>query len=153
MLKFSRAPGTLQPGGGTGKPLGKCCGWVPEGMHPKGGAFGYATDDIFYLEACIFSQICDNGDDVFSLKVGDPFECRFSTTRFRELQELLLSPWSEPAGAEQCTSSKTCIEVDASATGGAATPTCSQCWRVNQGEGDCSALAGCNNDLCGFCTN
>lgn len=153
ILKFSRAPSTLQPGGSSGKPLGKCCGWTPEGMHPRGGAFGYATDDIFYLEVCLFAQICENGEDLFSMKVGDPFECIFSATRFSELQELLLSPWSEPTGTEQCTAAKKCVEFDVSPEGVALPPTCSQCYRVNQGEGDCSALPGCNADLCGFCTN
>ena len=168
-IKFSRAPSTLQPGGGSGKPVGRCCGWTPENMHPRGGVFGYATDDIFYLEAvscanphtasasrsvkdlglscrsltrsyplaqCLFTFICSNGDDIFAVDVGESFKCDFSEDGFRELQELLLSPWSEPAGTEQCATSHTCIEADPSAPGGAdGVPACSQCWRINQGTG------------------
>ena len=46
---FGRAPKTLDAKGGTGKPLGSCGGWAP-GSVPKGGAFGYTSDDIYYLE-------------------------------------------------------------------------------------------------------
>ena len=33
-----------------------CSGWVP-GKKPEGGIYGYATDDIFYLETCLYSQV------------------------------------------------------------------------------------------------
>lgn len=139
VLKFAKAPATLQPLGGGGKPLGQCCGWVPPDMNPLGGIFGYATDDIYYLEACVLSQICQNSEELFQLAVGDPFICDFSREKFVELQELLLSPWSEPSGAAQCASSKTCIEIEPGKT-----PSCPECWRINEGGGDCSTLPGCN---------
>ena len=117
-------------------------------MTPPIGGFGYATDDIYYLETCIFSQVCRNSDELFKLAVGDVFICDFSHEKFAELKELLLSPWTEAPDAAQCVASKTCIEVEPGKT-----PSCPDCWRINQGEGDCSALPGCNNELCGFCTN
>mmetsp|Transcript_31075 Transcript_31075/g.65134 ORF Transcript_31075/g.65134 Transcript_31075/m.65134 type:complete len:165 (+) Transcript_31075:451-945(+) len=147
-IRFSKAPYTLQPDGLSGKPLGKCCGWVPEDMQPIGGSFGYATDDIYYLEACIFSQICRNSDELFTLGVGDPFICDFSEDKFASLQQTLLSPWDEPSTATKCSKSRTCIEVEPGEK-----PTCPMCWRINGGNGDCSSLQGCNNKLCGFCTN
>ena len=46
-IRFARAPKSLDPDGE--KPLGQCRGWVPR-RKPAGGIYGYATDDIFYLE-------------------------------------------------------------------------------------------------------
>ena len=56
-ILFGRRPGSLDPEGGTGKPLGQCKGWVPS-QKPKGGVYGYATDDVFYLELCLFNEVC-----------------------------------------------------------------------------------------------
>uniref|UniRef100_A0A7S3C2S7 Uncharacterized protein n=1 Tax=Haptolina ericina TaxID=156174 RepID=A0A7S3C2S7_9EUKA len=103
-------------------------------------------------ETCLFNEICENGDALFSLSHGAVFKCDFSEARFLELQQLLLSPWHEPDDIEDCWESKTCIETD----GPGKTPTCSQCWRAKEGDGesgDCSSLKGCDNDLCNFCTN
>ena len=52
VIRFAKAPNTLELSG-----LGQCRGWVPEDR-PAGFVFGYATADIFYLEACLFSQMC-----------------------------------------------------------------------------------------------
>ena len=30
----------------------------------------YATDDIFFLEVCMFNQICRNGEELWRLDVG-----------------------------------------------------------------------------------
>ena len=32
-----------------------CSGWVPS-KKPEGGIYGYATDDIFFLEVCLYTQ-------------------------------------------------------------------------------------------------
>lgn len=189
-IQFSHAPSALYPDGSTNKPVGECCGWTPLGSRPRGGSFGYATDDIFYLvrsrtpphcthsappppppasvhhsvlvgvyhsptavnaaqETCLFNEICNNREELFSLGVGDSFVCDFSEKGFNELQRILLSPWHEPAGLELCWESKTCIELSSPGD----RPTCDQCYRVNNGPGDCSALPGCDNNLCGFCSN
>ena len=99
-IKFARAPSTLDL---KVKPrLGQCSGWVPA-QRPEGGVYGYATDDIFYLESCIFSEICTNGDTVFQLARGEPFVCQFSPEKFRELQKLLMSPTMPDPDERQCT--------------------------------------------------
>lgn len=49
MIKFAYPPSKLRPDGRAGKALGQCQGWVP-GKPPAGGLYGFATDDIFYLE-------------------------------------------------------------------------------------------------------
>ena len=51
-IRFARAPNTLEVSG-----LGQCRGWVPKDRG-WGFVYGYATADIFYLEACLFSQMC-----------------------------------------------------------------------------------------------
>jgi hypothetical protein len=91
-ITFARAPSSLDPMGSTGKPLGKCRGWVPGKIRKGSKGFGYATDDVFYLEVCLFNQICTNGAELFELKAGEPFRCNFSSTRFDELREILLQP-------------------------------------------------------------
>ena len=59
-------------------------------MH--GRQYGYANDDIFFLESCLYSQVCTNGDGLFALGVGEHWTCQFSEGAFRELQQLLLAP-------------------------------------------------------------
>ena len=51
-------------------------------------------------QVCVFSQICANGDELFSLKRGEPFECELSPSRFGELQRWLLATpdWGPAAG-------------------------------------------------------
>jgi len=53
-IKFAKAPGTLELV--RNNRLGVCSGWVPS-KKPEGGIYGYATDDIFYLETCLYSQV------------------------------------------------------------------------------------------------
>ena len=63
---------------------------------------GYTTDDIFYLEVCLYNQICANGAELFDLERGQEFRCKFSRARYRELQTMLLGEYWEPAEAYQC---------------------------------------------------
>jgi len=151
-LIFAVAPNALDPSGATGKPLGACKGWVPPRV-PEGGVYGYATDDIFYLEVCMLNQICTNGEQLFNLRAGEEFTCQYSSESFRELQRLLLTP-AEPAPptAARCTRTTltTLQERKVDDDGG---PSCAACWRASRGPGDCSKLAGCNKGRCAFCTN
>ena len=64
---FARSPNSLDPSSRE-KPLGQCRGWRPGGA---GNCMrdGYATDDIFFLEVCLFNQICSNGHELFQLNV------------------------------------------------------------------------------------
>ena len=96
-IVFARAPNRLRVRG-DGMRLGQCSGWVPQGRP----LYGYATDDVFYLEVCILNQICENGAEIFDLNVGDPFRCQVSDARMRELQSLLLEP-RQPYAGKACT--------------------------------------------------
>ena len=55
-------------------------------------------------QVCILSALCDNGDALFDLKVGERFTCDFSAARFRALQALLVAEpdWVPPKGAIIC---------------------------------------------------
>ena len=109
---------------------------------------------IFYLELCLLNQICTNGERIFSLRAGEEFECDYSTQRFRQLQELLLSPPAPPPPqAMRCTGSSMAQLKKADKIAGDGLPTCATCWRVNGGGGDCSIVRGCNHERCDFCTN
>lgn len=91
MMRFATSPVDLDPTGmESGKPLGKCRGWLPPERPSEG--YGYATDDIFFLEVCLFNQMCSNGEEMFSLGIGEGFQCDFSIARFAELRRLLLEP-------------------------------------------------------------
>lgn len=96
---FARAPNSIAPDGSQGQPLGQCGGWKPE-RRPQGGAYGYATEDIFYLEVCLFNQICRNGARLFELGEGDAFICDFDRAAFDELEVLLSQTPIEGLDAE-----------------------------------------------------
>ena len=84
-IRFAHAPGALEVNGGP-HPLGSCNGYHPSGC----GEHGYASSDIFYLEACVYAVVCSNGDEIFALKDGEDWHCRVSSTGFAMLKEWLL---------------------------------------------------------------
>ncbi|KAL1499574.1 hypothetical protein AB1Y20_011775 [Prymnesium parvum] len=92
-MRFSHRPGDLNVfDGGTGKMLGDCRGWRPEYVGKACGTDAYSTDDIYFLEVCMFSFICRNGADVFKLNVDDFYVCDFDGEKFDELARLLKEP-------------------------------------------------------------
>ena len=99
---FSHAPNTLEPlGEKFGQErhhFGRCSGFRQEEFGSCDG--GYATDDIFFLEVCIYNQICTNGDELFDLKVGQKWRCELDERRFKELEGWL----TEPLDLEHATS-------------------------------------------------
>ena len=104
-MRFSYAPGNLDVyDGGTGKMLGDCRGWKPPYAAKACGAVGaqhtdaYSTDDIYFLEVCIFSFICDNGEELFGLQPGDFYVCQFNGAKFDELADLLIQPPTPTTG-------------------------------------------------------
>jgi len=97
---FARSPRSLAVDGSTGKPAGQCKGWVPK--HPPHGGYGYATDDIFYLEVCMYAMMCKNGHDLFHVEQGGAFECDLDWANFMRLAGLLLTPATEPEEAVEC---------------------------------------------------
>jgi hypothetical protein len=58
---------------------------------------GYATDSIFFLEVCFYSQICSNGHELFQLEVGQPWECNIDHAACIGLSRRLVEPpwWRE----------------------------------------------------------
>jgi hypothetical protein len=111
-IRFAHNPWWLFPDGRSGKPIDTCCGWVPHLDLPSSGAYGYATDDIFYLEVCLFNEICENGKDLFTLGREEEFTCQFSEWRFNGLRDLLLSGFEEPTDSRKCTNSHICPEME-----------------------------------------
>jgi hypothetical protein len=52
----------------------------------------FATDDVYYLEVCLFSFLCSNREELFTIGTHDFFVCEFDDDKFDELQQLLLEP-------------------------------------------------------------
>ena len=99
---FSKAPKDLDPSASSYKPFGECRGFREQkaiSTDPHCSR-GYATDDIYFLEVCLFHQICDNGDQLFRLNAGEKFTCHLSGHRFQELKGMLLEEpnWHAPKG-------------------------------------------------------
>ena len=86
---FAKAPSELDYLGD--RPLGRCGGYSPNGC----GKHAYSNDDIYFLEVCMFSKICINNFDLFTLQAGEWFHCQVHEKGFRELQAYLTSPLAE----------------------------------------------------------
>ena len=82
-LIFAQAPSTLDAEGW--RPLGRCGGYSPQGC----GRHAYSNDDIYFLEVCMYSKICENNEDLFRVPAEENFHCQVSTEGFRELQRFL----------------------------------------------------------------
>ena len=80
-----RAPKTVSLDGIP--PFGHCSGYTNA---PCNDWEGFANDDIFYLEVCLFSQICENSDKLFEVDVGERFVCDFSPDGFEDLKSMLV---------------------------------------------------------------
>ena len=93
-----KAPRELDPGPLSAKPFGQCRGWREEGAGSCDT--GYATDDIFFLEVCLYNQICNDRDELWRLDAGTPWQCRLNHTGYAELQSMLLKTpdWGAPNG-------------------------------------------------------
>lgn len=88
-------------------PAGSNCSASAHPRHPKkelrANTSGYSVTDVFYLEVCIFQQICSNGADLFRLDIGESFHCKFSHRGFLQLRDLLLSGReAQVLGAAKC---------------------------------------------------
>jgi len=84
-IVFARAPKTVAMDGWP--PFGQCSGFTNSGCNTWDG---FANDDIFYLEVCLFSQVCANSEQLFQIDVGERFVCDFSADGFEQLQAWLL---------------------------------------------------------------
>jgi len=88
-IVFAKAPRMLDFRSGSTR-LGVCSGWRPDVLPKDCSDFGYATDSIFYLETCLFNQICENNRDMWTLNVGEEFVCEFSQDKWMELKDMLM---------------------------------------------------------------
>jgi hypothetical protein len=84
-IAFARAPKTMWLDGYP--PFGHCSGWTDA---PCNDQIGFANDDIFYLEVCLFSQVCKNNAQMFQLEVGENFFCDLDVDGFNNLKRILL---------------------------------------------------------------
>ena len=120
---FSHAPNHLNPDPRGMKPFGQCRGWRSAESNKHGCEAGFATDDIFFLEVCTFHQICSNGEELFSLRHGEPWTCQLSASGFEKLKQMLLATpdWGEPKGeppkCEQYCNEWTCGSNDCKGCG------------------------------------
>ena len=85
-IRFAYAPKRLTPVSGD-RPLGNCAGWAPKGC----GRQGYASSDIFYMEACIFDAICANRASLWDLEEGEDWACQLEFEGFLQLRDRVLS--------------------------------------------------------------
>ena len=70
----------------------------PSPARKGGSGVAIVENDVFYLEVCIFSQICEQGSSIFGLEEGKDWQCDIDQTRFDELQRMLQGlPVSENA--------------------------------------------------------
>ena len=84
-IRFAYAPKYLEPHSGD-KPIGWCGGYTPAGC----GDEGYASSDIFYMEACVYSMMCKNRDQLWSVEAEEVFMCDMDWEGYKELRDALL---------------------------------------------------------------
>ena len=85
-IRFAYPPKLLTPLTGD-KPLGHCGGYQPMGC----GRRGYASSDIFYMEACVFDAICANRDSLWQLEAGGDWACDLGVEGFLQFRDWVLS--------------------------------------------------------------
>ena len=86
-IVFARAPKSVRLDGSP--PFGACSGFTDKHCDSQWD-IGFANDDIYYLEICLYSQVCTNGHDLFSVDPGRAFVCEFSESGFRRIQQMLV---------------------------------------------------------------
>ena len=50
----------------------------------------YSENDIYYLEVCTINEMCSNNHEIWSVKVGDPFFCKFDPQKWNRLKNDLM---------------------------------------------------------------
>ena len=87
-IKFAFEPSRLWLDGSHGSPkLGSCSGFH---LGKCNAADNYANDDVYFLEVCIFNEICRNGAQMFRLAQYADFFCDLSFEALGRLRTLLL---------------------------------------------------------------
>ena len=89
-IRFAFQPNDLFLGGSDESLTFGVCG----GVHPENcdsdDEPGFGNDDVFFLEVCIYNQVCLNGAELFRLDDHEEFVCDFSPGRWHALRDLLL---------------------------------------------------------------
>ena len=85
-MVFAHAPKDVWMDGWP--PFDQCHGFTDTGGCNRWTQF--ANDDIYPLEVCLFSQVCKNDDELFSIEAGQPFVCEIDVPGFRYLQAMLM---------------------------------------------------------------
>jgi len=91
LIRFAVAPKDLDMLDPS-RPFGQCSGWHPQQAPSGSSLFGYANDDIFYLEVCVLATICKNSDELFTMEANEMFVCDFTYEGLSELEELIRQP-------------------------------------------------------------
>lgn len=76
--------------------IGSRYGGLPKGQD----VFKYTSDDVFWLELCLLSQLCVNGGELFAPTRGQQWRCEFSIRGFRDLLATLRAPVAPYANAK-----------------------------------------------------
>lgn len=84
-IRFALAPKYLEPMGDE-KPLGACGGYMPAGCGKK----GYASSDIYYMEACIYDLVCANRESLWQLEAGEDWTCEMNWSGFTTFRNYVL---------------------------------------------------------------
>ena len=88
VTRFAWPPATLSMDLSEGV-FGTCSGYTDRPCQTPW--VGFANDDVYYLEVCLYAQICSNSDRLFKIKRGDSFICHLDGASFAELQDWLVS--------------------------------------------------------------
>ena len=84
-IKFAKAPKDLDTERGP-YPLGSC-----NSYHPRGcGNHGYASSDIFYMEVCLYDQMCNTRDSLWTVEAGEEWVCHMEWSDFAQLRDWLV---------------------------------------------------------------
>jgi len=84
---FAHAPKRVRLDQLDGSPaFGQCSGYSDKACD---GWAGFANDDIYPLEVCLFSLVCQNDHELFEVDAGEPFVCEIDVAGFRDLQSTL----------------------------------------------------------------
>ena len=61
-------------------------------LAPLGCRACYASSDIFFLEACFYSMMCSNRDQLFWVEPGADWECNLDRRGFERMRDMILRP-------------------------------------------------------------
>jgi len=92
-IRFAWPPNTMSMDPSQGV-FGRCAGYTDAPCDMP--YVGFANDDIYYLEICLFSQVCADRDKLFHLARGEDFQCDIDNEAFSQLQQWLLDGPDSP---------------------------------------------------------